>query len=206
MSKSKQSNVIPSEKQHSERRSAQFKDLQSLLGNEQMQKILQSGDNGWMSFLGAGFENLQLEGLQDRYLEASHIQKMIESGMKPEDLGLKPEDFRQQNIAQMSDVAHQVQGSVDRPAAHSLRDANFWFYTLFANNGGSMEGLDMNRYREIAAMSGDEAAEKLPEFEAEAFEHSSDPATNDFGKALSVEHRRNLFLMHNKAFSPRKNN
>ena len=205
MSKSKQSIAKSESNDQDVQNPGQFKDIQSLLGNAEMQKRLQVGQDGLMSFLGTVVGNVELDGLKDRYREASDVKDWIDWGLKPEELQLKPEDFRLRNIAEMSDVANQVEGSVDHPAAHSLRDANFWFYTLFANKGGSMEALDMQRYREVAAMPGDKAADQVSKLEAEAFEQSADPETNAFGKSLSVEHRRRLFLMHNQALSPAKN-
>jgi hypothetical protein len=204
MSTSQKSSGFATQKPNKDSASrGQFRDVQSLLGNAEMQKMLQSRNDGWASFVGASLGNLQLDGMQERYAQASNIEELIASGVKPEELGIDPTNYRLRNIAEMSDVAKQVEGSVDRPAAHSLRDANMVFYTLFANKGGSMEGMDMERYREIAAMPGEQAAEKLPEFEAESFEKSTDPGTKEFGKALSVENRRKLFMMHNKTLSPR---
>ena len=182
-------------------------DAQSLLGNAELQDSMRRGDSsdsdkGWLSFIGTALSNLEVDGLVERYLEASQIEELIASGVQPEELGLDPKDYRLQNVAQMSEVARDVEGDVDQPAAHSLRDANFWFYTFFANNGGSFEGMDMERYREIGAMPGEQAAEHLPAFEADTFERSGDAATREFGESLPEENRRELFMMHNRLLSP----
>ena len=62
--------------------------------------------------------------------------------------------------------------------------------------------MDMEEYRAIGAMSGDEAADVLPEFEAELFRNSTDPATVEFGNSLPAEERLQLFLFHNRHFTP----
>ena len=87
-------------------------------------------------------------------------------------------------------------------AAHSLRDANSWFYTLFGNDSGSFKNMDMARYREIGAMQADEAAEVLPDFEADTFRRSGDQATVDYGNSLAPAQRRDLFKLHSDWFAP----
>ena len=77
-------------------------------------------------------------------------------------------------------------GGNERPragglAAHSLRDANAWFYTLFGNDSGSFKNMDMARYREIGAMDAEEAAKILPEFESDTFRRSGDKETIQYG-------------------------
>ncbi len=162
-----------------------------------------SDKRGWFSFFRTALRNLQLGGMLGRYLEARRVEKNIESGGSPKGLGLDPKDYRLRNVAEMSEVGSEVKGKVDRPAAHSLRDANFWFYTVFGNRSGSFEGMDMERYREIGAMPGKEAAEILPHFEAETFKCTQDPETIEFGNSLPERQRRDLFMLHNRVLSPR---
>lgn len=64
--------------------------------------------------------------------------------------------------------------------------------------------MDMARYREIAAMPGEEAAKVLPEFEADLFAKQSDPATVEFGNSLPAAQRHDLFMLHNQHLTPGK--
>ena len=159
---------------------------------------------GWLDFIATGAKNLQFDGMFDRFSKARGVEASVAAGADPSSLGIDKEDYRLRNIAEMQDVAQEVEGKVDHPAAHSLRDANFWFYTLFGNNAGSFKGMDMERYREIAAMPGKEAANVLPEFEAETFKQQDDPATIEIGNSLPAEQRGQLFKLHNTVLSPGK--
>lgn len=159
-------------------------------------------EGGWLDFLVEGAKNLEFDGMIDRFQQARAVRKAIEAGADPASLGIDEKDYRLRNVAEMSDVAEDVEGKVDHPAAHSLRDANFAFYTLFGNNGGSFEGMDMTRYREIAAMPGEQAAEVLPEFEADTFAKVQDPDTVAFGNSLPAAQRKQLFKLHNQLLTP----
>lgn len=159
-------------------------------------------EGGWWTFVLSATSNLSYSGMLDRYLEVERVIERVESGVKPSELGIAAGDYRLRNVAEMSDVIRSLPAGVDRPAAYSLRDANSWFYVLFGNNGGSFQGMDMQRYREIGAMSGSDAAEVLPQFEADLFARQTDPATVAFGNSLPAAERLDLFLFHNSLFSP----
>ncbi len=178
--------------------------LTARLGQAMDETRSDEDDSGWLNFITTAADNLQFSGMIERYLEAREVKDAVEAGSRLDELGIDEEDYRLRNIAEMTDVANEVEGKVDHPAAHSLQAANFWFYTFFGNNGGSFEGMDMERYREIAAMPGEEAADVLPEFEAETFRRSQDPETIEFGNSLPEENRKELFMLHNSLFSPKK--
>ena len=152
---------------------------------------------GWLNFVATATANLSYSGMLDRYKEAERVIARVEAGQRPDGLGLPPSRYRLRNVAEMTEVIQGLEG-VERPAAYSLRDANHWFYVLFGDNGGSFEGMDMDRYREIAAMPGEEAAEHLSQFEADTFRDSADPGTIEFGNSLPAEERMELFLFHNR--------
>jgi len=191
--------------------SAVSPDLAPGASNAQQQEALRqrtSGasqdSGGWLDFATEGLRNLKFDGMIDRFQQASAMQEAVRGGADPGSFGLEEEDYRLRNIAEMTDVATEVEGKVDHPAAHSLASANFWFYTLFENRGGAFKDMDMDRYREIAAMPGAEAADVLPEFEAETFRRSGDEDTVRFGNALPAANRRDLFEAHNKFLTPKK--
>jgi hypothetical protein len=152
---------------------------------------------GWLNFVATATANLSYRGMLDRYEEAERVVARVEAGQRPDGLGLPPSRYRLRNVAEMTEVIQGLEG-VERPAAYSLRDANRWFYVLFGDNGGSFEGMDMDRYREIAAMPGEKAAEHLSQFEADTFRDSTDPGTIEFGNSLPAEERMELFLFHNR--------
>ena len=151
---------------------------------------------GWLSFAWQGLSNLKFTGAWDRYNEAERVMAAIRRGAKPSSLGIPEENYRLQTVAELTDVIEAAGDNADGIAAHSLRDANAWFYTLFGNNAGSFENMDMDRYREIAAMPAGQAAKVLGEFEAQTFRASGDADTIAFGNSLPAEQRRDLFLLH----------
>jgi hypothetical protein len=159
-------------------------------------------EGGWLSFIGSSISNLTFDGMLDRYLAVEEVIERVEAGEAPGDLGIPTEDYRLRNVAEMTEIIQRLEGTVDNLAAYSLRDANASFYTLFGNEGGDFSNMDMGRYREIGEMSGDAAAEVLPEFEAELFRSSSDPDTVAFGNSLPANERLALFMFHNRWFTP----
>ncbi len=159
-------------------------------------------EGSWTNFIWESVKKVKFDGVVDRYLEVQKIQKAIESGAAPGELGISPEHYRLRNVAEMQEVIEQAGTRSGGLAAHSLRDANAWFYTLFGNDSGSFKDMNMARYREIGAMQADEAASVLPDFEAETFRRSGDQATVEFGNSLSPSQRRDLFKLHSEWFAP----
>jgi hypothetical protein len=151
---------------------------------------------GWLSFAWQGLSNLKLSGAWDRYNEVERITAAVKRGARTGSLGIPKENYRLRNVAELTEVIELAGDRADGIAAHSLRDANAWFYTLFGNNAGSFENMDMARYREIAAMPAGQAAKVLGEFEAKTFSASGDADTIAFGNSLPAEQRRDLFLLH----------
>ncbi|MEE2750106.1 MAG: hypothetical protein VX519_01645 [Myxococcota bacterium] len=159
-------------------------------------------EGSWADFIWESVKKVNLDGVVDRYLEVQRIEEAIKEGANPNELGIPETHYRLQNVAQMQHVIEQAGQRSGGLAAHSLRDANSWFYTLFGNDSGSFRNMDMARYREIGAMQANEAAEVLPDFEADTFRRSGDQATADFGNSLSPEQRRDLFKLHSEWFAP----
>jgi len=159
-------------------------------------------EGSWTNFIWESVKKVKFDGVVDRYLEVQKIQEAIESGAQPEDLEIPPEHYRLRNVAEMQGVIQQSGTRSGGIAAHSLKDANAWFYTLFGNDSGSFKNMDMARYREIGGMQADEAASVLPDFEADTFRRSGDQATTEFGNSLSPDQRRDLFKLHSEWFAP----
>jgi len=172
---------------------------------EQLEEYLSSANGnphvdqgGWFTFIQESLKNLNFDGLLDRFIETEQVIDAVKSGRSPSRLGLKTNDYRLRNVAEMTAVLEEIEGQVERPTAASLQAANRWFYVLFGNNGGSFEDVDLERYREIARMPGSQGAKHLPQFEEKLFSRSEDPATRRFGNSLPAEQRLNLFLLHNR--------
>jgi len=159
-------------------------------------------EGGWWTFITTSVGNITFDGMLTRFVETDVVIDLIEEGRDPASLNYPEGAHRLRNVAEMTDVIGELSADVDNPAAYSLRDANMWFYILFGNEGGDFSSMDMEEYRTIGAMSGDEAAEVLPEFEAELFRNSTDPSTVEFGNSLPAEERLQLFLLHNRYMTP----
>jgi hypothetical protein len=153
---------------------------------------------GWLSFAWQGLSNLKFSGAWDRYNEVERVSAAVKRGARAASLGIPQENYRLRNVAELTEVIVAAGDQADAIAAHSLRDANAWFYTLFGNNAGSFENMDIARYREIAAMPAEQAAKALGEFEAKTFRASGDADTIAFGNSLPAEQRRDLFLLHSQ--------
>ena len=153
-------------------------------------------EGGWLTFAWQGLSNLKFSGALYRYNQVERIIAAVKRGARAGSLGIPKKNYRLRNVAELTEVIELVGDRADGIAAHSLRDANAWFYTLFGNNAGSFENMDMDRYREIAAMPAGQAANALGEFEAQAFKASGDADTIAFGNSLPAEQRRDLFLLH----------
>ena len=153
-------------------------------------------EGGWLNFAWQGLSNLKFSGAWDRYTEVERITAVVKRGASASSLGIPEENYRLRNVAELTEVIEAAGDLAAGIAAHSLRDANAWFYTLFGNNAGSFENMDMARYREIAAMPAGQAANSLGEFEAQTFRASGDADTISFGNSLPAEQRRDLFLLH----------
>ena len=150
---------------------------------------------GWADFAWTAMKNVQFSGMIDRTREVFRIVDAVASGGDVAALGIDPNDHRLRNVAEMHAIVAQSESGVgdDRLAAEGLRDANAVFYVLLGNGAGRFDGMDMERYRQIGRLSVDEAAEVLPEFEAELFAAQTDEATIEFGDSLSAKHRGDLF-------------
>jgi len=157
---------------------------------------------GWWTFITTSVGNITFDGMLTRYIETDVVIDLVEAGRDPATLNYPPGSHRLRNVGEMTDVIGELPETVDNPAAYSLRDANMWFYILFGNEGGDFSGMDMEEYRAIGALPGDQAAEVLPEFEAELFRNSTDPSTVEFGNSLPAEERLQLFLLHNRYMTP----
>ena len=159
-------------------------------------------EGGWLDFLWESVKKIKIDGVVDRYFEVQRVEKAVKDGKAPGALDIPKSHYRLQNVAEMQNVIEQAGPNAGGLAAHSLRDANAWFYTLFGNDSGSFANMDMAQYRQIGAMQADQAASVLPQFEAETFRRSGDTATVRYGNMLPAEQRRDLFTFHSKYFAP----
>ncbi len=163
-----------------------------------------SEEGSWADFIWESIKKVTLDGVIDRYLEVQRIKDAVEKGANPGELGIPHDHYRLRNVAEMQNVIEQAGPRAGGLAAHSLRDANAWFYTLFGNDSGSFKNMDMARYREIGAMQADKASAVLPDFEAETFRRSGDRATSEYGNSLAPSQRRELFKLHSEWFAPER--